>query len=196
MSDTESVRSAFVELWGAMGPFWGVPPATARVYGWLISKKEPATADEVVEDLGISRGAVSMACRELRDWGLVHDDRASGSRQSSYRPETDLEKAIRNIVLTRAYFNGDGGAIRFRQRGPDQIRALRDRDEPACFSQRLRCDVPAGAVAGGQEDQAGRVGIGLDADLVERLDAALAGHRHVEEEEVEFGVAHAGHLAR
>ena len=30
---------------------------------------------------------------------------------------------------------------------------------------------------GGQEDQAGRIGIGLDADLVERLDAALAGRR-------------------
>jgi DNA-binding transcriptional regulator GbsR (MarR family) len=101
MSDTETVRQDFVELWGAMGPFWGVPPATARVYGWLLSKKDPATADEIVEGLGMSRGAVSMACRELRDWRLVHLERTEGTRQQAYRPETDLERAIRNIVQAR-----------------------------------------------------------------------------------------------
>ena len=101
MTETEAIREEFVRLWGSMGPFWGVPPTTARVYGWLLSRPDSATADEIVDGLGLSRGAVSMACRELRDWGLVHDDRASGSRQSSYRPETDLEKAIRNIVQTR-----------------------------------------------------------------------------------------------
>jgi len=101
MSDTESVREAFVQLWGSMGPFWGVPPTTARVYGWLISKKDSATADEIVDGLDLSRGAVSMACRELRDWGLVHLERTPGSRQLAYRPETDLEKAIRNIVQAR-----------------------------------------------------------------------------------------------
>ena len=101
MSDTDIVRQDFVELWGSMGPFWGVPPATARVYGWLLSKKDPATADEIVEGLGMSRGAVSMACRELRDWRLVHLERSEGTRQLAYRPETDLERAIRNIVQAR-----------------------------------------------------------------------------------------------
>jgi DNA-binding transcriptional regulator GbsR (MarR family) len=51
-----------------MGPFWGVL-ATARVYGWLISKADASTSDEIMAGLGMSRGAASMACRELRDWG-------------------------------------------------------------------------------------------------------------------------------
>jgi len=101
MSDADAVREAFVDLWGSMGPFWGVPPATARVYGWLLSKKDPATADAIVEGTGMSRGAVSMAVRELRDWRLVHLERAEGTRQQVYRPETDLERAIRNIVQAR-----------------------------------------------------------------------------------------------
>ena len=42
-----------------------------------------------------------MACRELRDWGLIYPEKKSGSRQVSYRPETDLEKAMRNIVQAR-----------------------------------------------------------------------------------------------
>src|SRR6185295_20140851 len=101
MNQTETLRRKFVQLWGTMGTFWGVAPATARVYGWLISRKDSATADEIMQGLEMSRGAVSMACRELRDWGLVTLEKESGSRQLSYRPETDLERAMRNIVQAR-----------------------------------------------------------------------------------------------
>ena len=101
MNNSDAVRKEFVQLWGSMGPFWGVSPASARVYGWLISIKESATADEIMDGLDMSRGAVSMACRELRDWGLVTLEKESGSRQLSYRPETDLERAMRNIVQAR-----------------------------------------------------------------------------------------------
>ena len=101
MNSTDTVRREFVQLWGRMGPFWGVSPAAARVYGWLLSRKDAATADAVMAGLDISRGAVSMACRELRDWGLVNLEKESGSRQWTYRPETDLERAMRNIVQAR-----------------------------------------------------------------------------------------------
>jgi len=101
MNNTDTVREEFVQLWGSMGPFWGVSPAAARVFGWLISRKNSATSDELMEGLDMSRGAVSMACRELRDWGLIHPAKESGSRQLSYRPETDLERAMRNIVRAR-----------------------------------------------------------------------------------------------
>ncbi|HEX6884839.1 MAG TPA: MarR family transcriptional regulator [Planctomycetota bacterium] len=101
MGRTADVRRDFVELWGSLGGYWGIPPATARVYAWLLSQAEPCGAEAIVEGLGMSRGAVSMAARELRDWGLVHVERVPGSRQALYRAETDLEVAIRNIVRTR-----------------------------------------------------------------------------------------------
>jgi len=101
MNNADSVRREFVQLWGSMGPFWGVSPAAARVYGWLISRKDSATSDELMSGLDMSRGAVSMACRELRDWGLLSLEKESGSRQLSYRPETDLERAMKNIVQAR-----------------------------------------------------------------------------------------------
>ena len=100
-SPVESARASFCELWGRMGPFWGVSPTTARVYGLLLSLPDGATAQRIADELGMSRGAVSMATRELRDWGLAMAGRQAGSRQTLYRPETDLEKAIRNIVQTR-----------------------------------------------------------------------------------------------
>ncbi len=101
MTNLEETRLAFIELWGQLGPFWGVSPTTARVYGYLISRKEAVTADEIMEGVGLSRGGVSMACRELADWGLIDAARAESSRAIAYRPETDLEKVMRNIVRAR-----------------------------------------------------------------------------------------------
>ena len=97
----ETVRQSFVQLWGALGPFWGVSPTTARVYGWLMSQPEGAEAEEIMQSLELSRGSVSMACRELRDWGLVYPEKHPGARRVVYRPETDLEKVTRKVVQIR-----------------------------------------------------------------------------------------------
>lgn len=100
--DTVSrVRESFVQLWGSLGTFWGVPPTTARVFGWLLSRAEPADAEEIMAGLELSRGAVSMACRELREWGLIAAEKAAGSRRVVYRAESDLEKLSRHVVEIR-----------------------------------------------------------------------------------------------
>ncbi len=101
MSEVETVRQAFVQLWGSMGHFWGISPTTARIYSWLLSRPEPADTDDIMQALEMSRGAVSMACRELREWHLIFPEKAPGSRRVTYRPATDLEKVIRNIVEIR-----------------------------------------------------------------------------------------------
>lgn len=101
MSETDTVRESFVQLWGAMGSFWGISPTGARVYAWLMSRSEPADSEEIMDGLGLSRGAVSMACRELREWHLIEAEKAPGCRRSRFRPATDLEKVVRNIVQIR-----------------------------------------------------------------------------------------------
>lgn len=135
MGETERVREAFVQLWGRMGPFWGVAPATARVFGFLFSRAEGAGADEIVEGLSMSRGAVSMACRELRDWGLVTTAKESGSRGILYRAETDLEKSIRNIVQARKRREWDPILEHLREWIP-KLEAERSQDA-AAFRERL-----------------------------------------------------------
>lgn len=101
MSEIADVRQQFIQLWGTMGPFWGISPTTARVYSWLLSQAEAADADEIMAGLELSRGAVSMACRELREWHLISVDKSPGSRRDLYRPATDLEQVIRNIISIR-----------------------------------------------------------------------------------------------
>ncbi len=101
MSEIDTVRESFVQLWGAMGSFWGISPTGAKVYAWLMSRADPADSEEIMAGLELSRGAVSMACRELREWHLIEVEKAAGSRRSSFRPATDLEKVVRNIVQIR-----------------------------------------------------------------------------------------------
>lgn len=136
MSETDDVRRAFVQLWGSMGPFWGIPPTTARVYAWLLSRPEPTDTDEIMEGLELSRGAVSMACRELREWHLVHAEKAPGSRRVTFRPATDLEKVVRNIVQIRKRREWDPVLESLREwiprldsEGTEEARILRQRLE-------------------------------------------------------------------
>ena len=100
-SAVDAVRDDFVRLWGSLGTFWGVSPTTARVFGWLFSREGGAEAEDIMDALDLSRGAVSMACKELRDWGLLHAERVAGSRRTIYSSERDLEKVVRHVVQIR-----------------------------------------------------------------------------------------------
>ena len=97
----DDVRREFGQLWARLGPFWGISPTTARVYALLLSSARPLDGEAIADELEMSRGGVSMACRELVDWGLVHANRPAGSRRVLYRVEEDSEKVIRAIVATR-----------------------------------------------------------------------------------------------
>lgn len=135
MTRTDDIRDEFVALWGRMASFWGVSPATGRVFGWLIANDDPQSADDIVEGLSMSRGAVSMACRELSDWGLLHQSNPAGSRKVFYRAETDLEVAVRRIVEHRKRREWDPVLNQLRQWIPE---LRKDRAKPAkVFRERL-----------------------------------------------------------
>lgn len=101
MNNGEQISNEFVQLWGHLAGFWGITPASGRVVGWLISRADPADAEQIGDALEMSRGAVSMATRELGDWGLLRTEKLPGTRRLLYYPETELEKVIRSIIQTR-----------------------------------------------------------------------------------------------
>jgi DNA-binding transcriptional regulator GbsR (MarR family) len=101
MSALEDLRTEFVDFWGRLAGFWGMPPATTRVHAWLLTQPEARDAEAIAEGLQMSRGGVSIALRELREWGLVLEERAPGGRRSAFRPETDAERLVRAVVQNR-----------------------------------------------------------------------------------------------
>ena len=100
-ASTEQVRAEFIQLWSRLGQFWGIPAGTSRVYAWLLSCPDGAWSEEIMAGLTMSRGAVSMACKELRDWGLATSVQEPGVRKTRYTVETELATVVRNIVQAR-----------------------------------------------------------------------------------------------
>ena len=98
---TEEVRAEIVQLWSRLGQFWGIPAGTARVYAWLLTCPHGAGSDEIMAGLTMSRGAVSMACKELRDWGLVVAVQDPGARRVRHTVQEDLATVVRSIVQAR-----------------------------------------------------------------------------------------------
>ena len=98
---TSEVRAELVQLWSRLGQFWGIPAGTARVYAWLLGCPRGAASDEIMAGLTMSRGAVSMACKELRDWGLVVAVQDPGQRRVRHAVQDDLASVVRSIVETR-----------------------------------------------------------------------------------------------
>lgn len=132
--NSEAIRESFVQLWGSLGSFWGVSPTTARVFGWLLSQRDPADAEEIMSALDLSRGSVSMACKELREWGLVTPEKAG--RRTVYAPETDLEKVVRHVVQIRKRREWDP----ILENLADWVPALENDPSPdaAVFAERLK----------------------------------------------------------
>ncbi|OXM46619.1 transcriptional regulator [Amycolatopsis thailandensis] len=74
-------RDVFATTMGDFLASWNLPRATGRVYGRLLLNSSPASLDELGEALGLSKGAVSVAVRELVSWGLARTIPQPGSRR-------------------------------------------------------------------------------------------------------------------
>ncbi|MET0296326.1 MAG: transcriptional regulator [Microbacterium sp.] len=74
-------RARFVDAMGDTLASWNLPRATGRLYGHLLLLAEPATSEQLREDLGLSAGAVSTSTRELVSWGLARTIPQPGSRR-------------------------------------------------------------------------------------------------------------------
>lgn len=101
MSSLEQVREKFILHWGEMGSLWGINRTMAQVHALLFISPEPLSANEIMDDLQISRGNVSMALRELIAWGIVNRVHIKGERREYYTTEKDVWTMFRVIARER-----------------------------------------------------------------------------------------------
>jgi hypothetical protein len=105
----------------------GMPPAYAKVLGWLLVCDPPAqTATEIAQALGLSMGSVSTGIRYLDRIGLARRRAMPGRRGTFWEMPPD---AFLNAALAESY----GVARRLMDRG---VEALGGPDSPR--AERLR----------------------------------------------------------
>ena len=94
-------KAQFIANWGRFGTNWGINRTMAQIHALLLVSPDHLSADEVMEQLNISRGNANMNLRELIDWGLVQKVIVPGERKEFFTAEKDIWKVARQIVKER-----------------------------------------------------------------------------------------------
>jgi len=73
---------------------WGVPPAAARLYGYLLLCPQPVSLDEIKASLKISKSSASVAARLLESYTLARRHREPGTKRVLYAVADNYEAMI------------------------------------------------------------------------------------------------------
>lgn len=101
MNTQDEIKDRFILHWGEMGSLWGINRTMAQVHALLFISDEPLCANDIMDELQISRGNVSMALRELIAWGIASRVHIKGERREYYTTEKDVWNMFRIIARER-----------------------------------------------------------------------------------------------
>lgn len=97
----EEGKRQFIESWGTLGSSWGITRTMAQIHALLLIAPAPLCAEDIMDELQISRGNANMNIRMLIDWGLVHKKLKSGERKEYFIAEKDMWEVVKNIIIQR-----------------------------------------------------------------------------------------------
>jgi DNA-binding transcriptional regulator GbsR (MarR family) len=101
MTPTENVRLRFAQAMSRIAHFWGFPKATGAAYAAIYLSPDPMSLDQIVEAVGLSKGALSIHLRTLERIGVVHRESRPADRRDFYAANTDFWTVIRRILHER-----------------------------------------------------------------------------------------------
>jgi HTH-type transcriptional regulator, glycine betaine synthesis regulator len=101
MSQIERARANTIQGLSHISNFWGFSKGMGAIFGVLFLSPSPLSLDELVEQVGITKGAVSTNVRQLERLGLVHQQIVIGERKDYYEAETDFWKVVKSVLRER-----------------------------------------------------------------------------------------------
>ncbi|MCL4149067.1 UNVERIFIED_CONTAM: hypothetical protein GTU68_045569 [Idotea baltica] len=73
----------------------------SQIHALLLLSPKSLNADQIMEELKISRGNVNMNLRDLMSWGLINKQLLPGERKEYFLAEKDIWKVARQIAKER-----------------------------------------------------------------------------------------------
>ena len=131
-SELLQARENFIQGMSRVSHFWGFPKAMGAIYGAIYLTPDPVSLDELVEQVGVSKGSVSTNVRLLERLGMVHKQVQLGDRKDYYVAETDFWKIARGVLRERERNEFDQ-ALRTVQESIAMIDAASEDAETAAF---------------------------------------------------------------
>lgn len=95
----ESARWEMIEAGGRTVQSFGLNRLLGQIYALLYLSQNPLSLDDVAAQLSVSKASVSIACRQLKAWGAVHQVWQRGDRKDYYAAERDFRAVLNNGVL-------------------------------------------------------------------------------------------------
>ncbi len=99
--DLKEGKEKFLQSWGALGSSWGINRTMAQIHALLLVAPNAMSADDIMQELKISRGNANMNIRALIDWGLVFKELRPGERKEFFVAEKDMWEVVKNIIIQR-----------------------------------------------------------------------------------------------
>ena len=99
--DIHQIKQSFIEGLSNISQFWGFPKGMGAIFAVLYLSAAPLSLDEIVDQAGLTKGAISTNVRALSRMGLIRPVIRFGDRKDYYEAETDFYKAIRAILKER-----------------------------------------------------------------------------------------------
>lgn len=100
-SELINARVNFIQGMSRISHFWGFPKAMGAIFGAVYLSPQPVSLDELVEQVNVTKGAVSTNIRSLERLGMVHKQIQVGDRKDYYVAETDFWKIVRGVLRER-----------------------------------------------------------------------------------------------
>jgi DNA-binding transcriptional regulator GbsR (MarR family) len=95
------IKKDFTQGLSQISRFWGFPKGMGAIFAVIYLSPTPLSLDEIVQETGLTKGAVSTEIRALARMGLVHRSSRLGDRKDYYEAEPDFYAAIRSILKER-----------------------------------------------------------------------------------------------
>ena len=127
-NELEQARQHTVQGLSHISQFWGFSKGMGAIYGAIYLSPTALSLDELVEQVGITKGAISTNVRQLERLGLVHKQVRLGERRDFYTAETDFWMIVKNILNEREKSEFDR-AIRTVGESADMVRAAGELSE-------------------------------------------------------------------
>lgn len=97
----DQAQAILIQGLSRISHFWGLPKGMGSIFGVLYLAPGPLSLDVLVEQSGLTKGAVSTNVRWLERLGMVHLHLELGDRKDYYTAETDFWKITRAILKER-----------------------------------------------------------------------------------------------
>lgn len=99
--ELKEAKDKFIQSWGNLGSNWGVNKTMAQIHALFLVTDHLLSAEDVMEELQISRGNANMNIRALIEWGLLYKESIKGERKEFFRGEKDIWLVARRVIQMR-----------------------------------------------------------------------------------------------